>query len=74
MPKMSSEDSEHAASGVRRCEIRKIPKMASEDSEYAVSGFVDSENAENGVGKQARACGCTIASVAKTSDDPKNSR
>ena len=51
MPLVAPEDAEHAASGVRKFEIRKMPKMASEGSEYAVRGFGDSENAENGVGE-----------------------
>ena len=38
MPLVAPEDSEYAASGVRKFEIRKMPLVAPEDSEYAASG------------------------------------
>ena len=47
---MSSEDSEHAVSGVRRLMIRNMQKMSSEDSEYAENVPGDSEYAENVLG------------------------
>ena len=43
MPQVAPEDSEHAASGVRKFEIRKMQKMSSEDSEYAKNVFGNSE-------------------------------